>query len=224
MPIIEKFFGTSPFAMLLEHTQKVHECVELLTPLTDALLAGDYDKIEELHNEMSRREHQADEIKNDVRAKLSKAYLMSVRRDDLMLFLAYQDDVADAAEDFAVVLLLRKTKMPEELHEDFRLFVGQIIKVSEHLLNLAQELSVLAESAFTGKEADKFISDIEGIGKEEWEADRLQRRFARHFYDIEDQIDPVSIFFFDKYSISLSAIANSAEKTAKYLRQIIGKG
>jgi predicted phosphate transport protein (TIGR00153 family) len=105
--------------------------VELLRPLTNALLAKDYEKIEELHNQMSKTEHEADQIKTAMRDNISKMYFLSVGRLEFSQFLAYQDDVADAAEDFAVVLLIRKTKLPEELKSDFMNFVEQVISVSE---------------------------------------------------------------------------------------------
>lgn len=221
MNIFTKLIGASPFSLLLEHTRKVHECVQLLQPLTDALLAGDYEKIEALHNEISKKEYEADLIKTSVRDRLSGAHLISVRREDMLRFLSYQDNVADSAEDYAVVLLLRKTTVPEEVTEDFRAFVLQVIRVSEHLLRLAEELSAAVESAFTGVEVTKLNEGVEEIGQEEWKADRLARKFARHFYSIEDQLDPVTIFFLDKYCSRLGDVANSAEKTAKYLRQMV---
>ena len=223
MSVLKRFFAPSPFIQLHEHSKKVHECVELLRPLTDALLTEDYEKIEELHDVMSKTEHEADQIKTKLRDRISKMYFLSVGRLELGQFLSYQDDVADAAEDFAVVLLLRKTKMPKELQEDFMAFVEQVIRVSEHLMNVAEKLSTLAGAAFTGEEAEEVLKSIEAIGQEEWEADRLERRFARRFYGMEKKLDPVTISFLDKYCKRLSAVANNAEKTAKYLRLIIRK-
>ena len=223
MGVLEKFFAPSPFVGLQEHAKKVHECVELLRPLTDALLAENYDKIEELHNLMSKTEHEADQIKTELRDRISSMYLLSVGRLELSQFLAYLDDVADTAEDFAVLLLLRKTKVPEELRTDFVAYVDQVISVSEQLMHLTDKLSTLAEAAFGGEEAREMLKAIEEIGQEEWKADRLERRFARHFYSMEDRIDPVTIMFLDKYCKTLGRVSNNAEKTAKYLRLIIRK-
>lgn len=223
MGVLEKFFAPSPFVGLQEHAKKVHECVELLRPLTDALLAENYDKIEELHNLMSKTEHEADQIKTGLRDRISSMYLLSVGRLELSQFLAYLDDVADTAEDFAVLLLLRKTKVPEELRTDFVAYVDQVISVSEQLMHLTDKLSTLAEAAFGGEEAREMLKAIEEIGQEEWKADRLERRFARHFYSMEDRIDPVTIMFLDKYCKTLGRVSNNAEKTAKYLRLIIRK-
>jgi predicted phosphate transport protein (TIGR00153 family) len=223
MGVLDRFFAPSPFIQLHEHAKKVHECVELIRPLTNALLAEDYEKIEELHNVMSKAEHEADEIKTELRDKLAKLYFLSVGQHELSRFLAYQDDIADAAEDYAVVLFLRKTKIPPELKNDFMAFVEQVISVSEQLLNLESEISTLAEAAFTGKEAENVLEGIKKIGEEEWKADRLGRRFARRFYSMEDKLDPITIIFLDKYCKRLSAISNNAEKTAKFLRVIIRK-
>ena len=223
MKVLDKFFAPSPFIQLHEHSKKVYECVELLRPLANALLEENYEKIEELHNLMSKTEHEADQIKTDLRDRMAKMYFLSVGRSELSRFLAYQDDVADAAEDFSVVLLLRKTKIPEDLKSDFTAFVEQIIKVSEHLMNLAEKLSTLAEAAFSGEEAQEMLAAIEKIGEEEWQADRLERSFARRFYGMEGKLDVMTIIFLEKYCKTLSRIANNAEKTAKYLRLIIRK-
>jgi len=223
MRILSRFFAPSPFVQLHKHSKKVHECVELLRPLAKALLAEDYEKIEELHNVMSKTEHEADQIKTALRDAITKMYFLSVGRSELSRFLAYQDDVADAAEDFAVVLLLRKTKFPEELKADFTAFVERVISVSEQLMNVAEKLSTLAEAAFRGKEAKEVLKAIEKIGEEEWQVDRLERKFARRFYSMEDKIDPITLIFLDKYCKILGGVSNNAEKTAKYLRLIIRK-
>jgi len=223
MGVLSKFFAPSPFVQLHEHSKKVHKCVALLRPLAKALLAEDYEKIEELHNLMSKTEHEADEIKNAVRDSITKMYFLSVGRLELSQFLAYQDDVADAAEDFAVVLLLRKTKLPGELKAEFLAFVEQVIGVSEQLMNIAEKLSTLVGAAFAGKEVKDVLEAIKRIGEDEWKADRLERKLARHFYSMEDKLDPITIVFLEKYCKTLSQVANNAEKTAKYLRLIIRK-
>ena len=223
MGVIDKIFAPSPFKKLHKHSVKVHECVKLLQPLADALLAEEYDKIEQLHNEMSKTEHEADVLKNELRDQIGRLHFLSVGKHELSKFLSYQDDVADEAEDFAVILMLRQTKIPAALREDFLAFVDQIIKVSELLLSLAEKLSTLAEAAFGGKEAEDMLEAIDKIGEEEWKADRMERKFARRFYGMEDEMDPVTVMFLDKYCLALSKIANAAEKTAKYLRLVIRK-
>ncbi len=221
MGLLKNIFGHSPFKSLNQHTQKVHDCVKMIEPMTDALLEKDFDKVENFHNEISRTEHEADILKTELREKIDRIYLLAVEKGELSKFLTYQDSVADAAEDYAVVLNLRRTRIPEELRQELRGFVKQVVKVSEHLLDLANKLSELAESAFAGEEAEKVLKGIDNVGQEEWKTDRLARAFCKHFYSLEENIDPITIFFLDKICNRLGRIANSAEKTAKYLRLII---
>jgi len=221
MSLVKKMFGTSPFGALAEHTKKVHDCVELLRPLVEAFIEGDHVQIERLHHKISQTEHEADEIKNEIRDQISKVFMLSVGRHEVLKFLSAQDDVADAAEDFAVVLRLRKTTLHKDLTEDFRAFVNQVISVSEHLLGVADDLAVLAEVSFEGEHAERVLKTIERISQDEWEADKLQRSFAVHYYEIEEQLDPTTLVFYDRYCQRLGGVANAAEKCAKLLRTLI---
>lgn len=221
MGVLNKFFGTSPFPYLHQHTQKVHQCVELLVPLTEAMFEKDYDKVEELQNQVSKAEHEADVIKAKLRDQLGNLFFLSIGKTQLNKFLTYQDSVADAAEDYAVVLNLRDTEVPEPLQEELREFVKQVVAVSEHLLTIADKLSSLAEVAFSGAKTKKFLENIDVIGQEEWKADKMGRKFSKHVYAMEDNIPPVTVFFLDKMCSRLGIIANSAEKAAKYLHLII---
>ena len=99
MGILSSLFGKSPFGALLEHTTKVHECVKLVRPLTETFLKGDFKKIDDIHNEISKLEHEADLIKTEIRRGLGKSYMLAVERSDLLHFLHTQDEIADTAED-----------------------------------------------------------------------------------------------------------------------------
>ncbi|MCH9023035.1 MAG: DUF47 family protein, partial [Planctomycetes bacterium] len=79
----------------------------------------------------------------------------------------------------------------------------------------------LVGSAFSGPQAERVLEAVGKIGEGEWKADKLARKFAMEYYEIEDQMDPVTILFLDKYCSTLSAVANNAEKAAKFLRLIV---
>jgi uncharacterized protein len=221
MTWLTDLIGKSPYGAIIEHTVKVMECVHMLEPAAQALIDEDYEKLDELHHQMSTSEHEADEIKNEIRKSLSGRVFLSVNRGVINGFLAAQDDVADRAEDFLVVLTLRETKMHPDLKEEFMGFVDKVICTAEGLLVLAQELKDLADTSFSGKEAEKFLNTIDCICENEWETDKLQRRFARHFYSLENEVDPITVFMYDKYCRKLGQVANAAEKAAKYMRIIV---
>jgi predicted phosphate transport protein (TIGR00153 family) len=157
MNIIQELFGKSPFGPLVEHTKKVHECVEMIRPLMEALVNEDYDEIRRLQDKVSRLEYEADTIKHNVREHLPRRYFMPVERVDLEKFISNQDNIADKAEDFAVILTLRKTKLHPAVMDKFFAFVDQIFQVTGTLLTAAVELKNLAEASFSGAEKKSWI-------------------------------------------------------------------
>lgn len=223
MPLIQELFGNSPFGPLLEHTRKVHECIKLVKPLTDALVAEDYDEIHRLQDEVSKLEYEADEIKHEIRENLPRRYFLPVNREELDTFLRCQDKIADAVEDFAIVLMIRKTKLHPELREVFFEFVDQIIRVGQTLMEAAEEMQNLAETSFGGAQARVVLEKIRGLGEEEWKSDRLQRQLCIKMYELESKLDPITLMFYEKFLKTLSSVANEAENTGDLLRMMIVK-
>ncbi len=72
MSIISELFGKSPFGAMVEHTKKVHECVEMIRPLMEALSHEDFLLLRKLHAKVSKLEYEADKIKHEVRGLLSR--------------------------------------------------------------------------------------------------------------------------------------------------------
>lgn len=223
MSLIKQLFGKSPFAPLVEHSKKVHECVKLVRPVMEALIREDHDEVHRLQDQISKLEYEADQIKHEIRDHLPRRYFLPVSREDLDRYLYSQDEIADYAQDFAVVLLIRRTKVHPQLQEEFFEFVDQVTTVSETLMSVAEELVALAEASFTGAEAKSILVRLSGLGEGEWLADRLQRKLSSHVYALEAELDPVTIMFYEKMCQALSGIANAAENTGDRLREMILK-
>ena len=224
MSLISELFGKSPIGPLVEHTKKVHECVKLVRPLLEACIREDYEEIHRLQDAVTKLEYEADKVKHEIRAQLPRRFFLPVSRADLDHFLHCQDEIADAAQDFAVILMIRNTKIHPELVPEFLALLDQVVLVSETLTTAAEEMEALAESSFGGAEADAVLSRISGLGEGEWKADRMQRKLSQHIYRLEKDLDPVTILFYEKILQALSAIANSAENTGDLLRTMIVRG
>ena len=224
MGIIGELFGKSPFGPVVEHTRKVNECVKLVRPLMEAMVADDHAEVHRLQDEVSKLEYEADQIKHEVREHVQRRYFLPVEKGELEHFLKSQDKIADCVEDFAVILLIRETKIHADLRDEMFEFVDQVLKVSSTLMGAALELQNLAETSFGGEESRKVLAHIGSLGEEEWRADRMQRKLAKHVYELEKDLDPVTIAFYEKILHTLSEIANSAENTGDLLRMMIVRG
>ncbi|HIJ79996.1 MAG: TIGR00153 family protein [Desulfobulbaceae bacterium] len=221
MSLISDLFGKSPFGPLVEHSKTVHECVELIQPLLEALIREDYEEIHFLQDKISELEYQADCIKHEVREQLSKRYFMPVDKIELERFVRRQDKVADMVQDFAVILMIRNTKLHPSLHDQFFAFINQIFQVTGLLLNAAVEFQNLAEVSFSGAEARVVLSLLQGIGEEEWKADRLARTLSKSIYKLEGEEETLNIIFYEKMLLALGNIANQAENAGDILRTIL---
>tara|TARA_B100000029_G_scaffold168182_1_gene164364 strand:- start:466 stop:1140 length:675 start_codon:yes stop_codon:yes gene_type:complete len=224
MSLIQQVFGNSPFQPLVEHAGKVHECVELVRPLMQAVVDSDYEEVHRLQDQVSKLEYEADQIKHRIREQLPRRFFLPVSREDLDRFLHCQDNIADGVEDFAVILVIRKTAVHPRLVPAFMEIVGQVVQVSETMYGAAAELISLAETSFEGAEATRILDLISTLGEEEWKADRLQRKLSQQVYEMEDELDPVTISFYEKMQRALSQIADAAENTGDMLRAMIVKG
>lgn len=221
MGILTSLFGKSPFGALIEHTKKVHECVELIQPLIEAMLRNEFDKLEGHHNRIAKLEHEADVIKTEIRRGLGKSYFLPVNRSDLLHFLHTQDEIADAAEDIAVLCTMRDTRIPEVMHEDVLNYVRSAIQMSEQLLRAAESMNDLVESAFGGPEAEKVLMEVDALNRLEWEVDKSARRLLRKMFTIEDQISPIDILLCMKIFKEVGKLANHAENTGEDLALMI---
>ncbi len=223
MSLLKELFGQSPFTALVSHARKVHECVELICPLMEAAVNGDHERIHKLQDQVSKLEYEADQIKNSIREHLPRRYFLPVERSDLDDFLHHIDSVADGVEDFAVVLFIRKTVIHPELTDEFRDFADMVLKLSQMLTEAAEDLENLVEAAFGGAEAKKVLEKIGLLGEQEWRCDRLQRKISIHMYQLENELDPITITFYEKMLRTLGEVANAAENTGEFLRTMIVK-
>ncbi len=224
MRLIQELFGRSPFGPLVAHTKKVHECTKFIRPLIDALIAEDYEEIHRLQDRVSAIEYEADQLKHAIREQLPGRFFLPVEKADLESYLHCQDSIADFVQDFSVVLLIRDTKVHPDLADDFRSFADHVMSVSATLMAAAEQLEMLAETSFGGAEAKAVLEIVNSLGEAEWKADRMQRKISRHIYQLEGELDPVTIMFYEKILGTLSRVANSAENTGDLLRAMIVKG
>ena len=76
---------------------KSHECAANLVPLFQAVMAEDWEKVEQIQQQMAQLENEADKLKKSVRQHLPKSLFLPVPRSDLLDLLSVQDKIANRA-------------------------------------------------------------------------------------------------------------------------------
>ena len=221
MSDMKRMFKVSPFEPLREHLAKVMECVVMVRPMFEALKDGDYAKLESLADDVFKREHQADIIKNDIRQIIPRTFFLPVFRGDLLGYLKLQDDIADEAEDLAVLLTIKRLRWPEPLSDAIFGYVEKVLCVCDKAKALSDHLPALAENNFDPRDVDRATEMIQAIEKAEWEADRLNYTLAKALFAEEDNMKATDIFLWSKVFGELGQLANHAEKIGDRLRRMM---
>ena len=221
IPPLLKLFGKSPFEPLHEHMLKVRECVNKLEILIDAFIENDFGKVNELAEDISRLEHEADIIKNNIREHLPKTFLMPIDRSDILSLLKEQDTVADRAEDLARMLEVRETKLPKELHEDIRGFTNKVIETVAALESATDELKSVLASSFGEREIRRTLKLIREVDRLEWEADKYVLKLLKNLFSIEKNLDPITVLHLERLIHTMDSVADHAENAGDRLRTMI---
>jgi len=221
---IFKIFARSPFEPLTQHLKKCGETAEKVPDLIDALKARDAVRAKETAKQIMWLEHEADEIKHEIRDHLPKTLFLPVDRRDLLHLLSAQDEIADRVEDLAVVATLKpQLPVPAEMIEELDRVVGLVMECVRRALELGDELDALLEASFGGPEAERVYELIKGLGQQEHVADKRQYKLSQKLVEVADQLAPVDLMLWAELIKNLGRIANSSERYSKELRNILAK-
>jgi len=220
---IASLFGHSPFKPVQKHMVVVSGCVAEVPALFEALITGDKAAIEKSKEVIFAKEHEADIIKNDLRAHLPRSMFMPVDRRDLLELLGMQDSIADTAQDIAGLLVERDMQVPPGMADDLRRLVSRCVDAVDQAGIIIGELDELVETGFSGREADTVTAMIEKLNLIEDDTDKLGMALSRTLFAQEDNLKPVAVIFWYELIQWIGDLADYAEKVGDRLRLLIAR-
>jgi len=220
MPLISSLFGRSPIRPMQQHMEAAVACAREVLPLVEAMAAGDTAAIAERRTEISRLEHEADEIKNEIRSNLPRRFFMAVSRRDMLEILDHQDSIADRAQDIAELAEIRSMKIPEPLREPIFELVRRVIVTCEQAERVINRLDELVETGFGEGEVARVEEMISAVNREESETDAVAERCLRTLFAIEDELG-VSTLFWYRIIQWIAQMADFAERVGNRLRLLL---
>jgi predicted phosphate transport protein (TIGR00153 family) len=211
-------FGQSPFAPLHNHMNIAVSCVHLLPSLFEKVKTGDQAAVNEIAENISRQEHLADLAKNEIRNHLPKGLFLPIDKSSLLEILSLQDQIADKAEDIAVLTTLKPLPVLKPFWIPFLDFLTQNRAAVDAAHQLIKELHNLLESSFGGVEAEKVRAMVDHVAFQEHQADLLQRNLLRQFFSSEEGLTLSTFHLWERIFESTASLSNVAEKLAHRLR------
>ncbi|MDP6855067.1 MAG: DUF47 family protein, partial [Arenicellales bacterium] len=101
MAWIDKLVGKSPIKPMQKHMHVAVLCAREVLPLLEAMATGDDEAVRDHRAEIDRLEHEADQIKHEIRSHTPRRFMMALDRRTMLEILDYQDSIADVTQDIA---------------------------------------------------------------------------------------------------------------------------
>jgi len=217
---IDKLVSKSPIKPMQQHMGVAVLCAREILPLLDAMADGNIEGIRDRRGEIDRLEHEADQIKHEIRAHTPKKFLMALDRRIILEILDYQDSIADTAQDIAELADQRNMHLPEPLIEPVRALARSVVAACEQGQRIIDELDELVETGFGESEMRRVDEMIRELNRLESETDRQLDAASRKLFSIENDLGVATIFWHQVLR-QIARLADLAERVGNRLRLLM---
>ena len=219
---MDKLVGRSPIRPMQEHMNAAVDCARQIMPLMEAMAAADDAGIRTHRAEIDRLEHQADEIKHDIRSNMPRRLMMAMERRDLLDILDCQDSIADVTQDIAELVDQRGMHLPEGLVGPFIALAERTVAACEQGKKVIDELDALIETGFGDREVARVESMISELGRIESETDKLLDTACRKLFGMESELGVATVYW-HQLLLWIADLADFAERVGNRLRLLIAR-
>lgn len=219
--VLANIFGASPVQPLEKHIDIAFRCAKQLRGFFAATVDGDWEKAGEFRAEIEQLEHEADDLKKEIRLRLPKSLFMPVPREDLLELLLVQDKIANRTKDVSGIVLGRRMRVPEQIADQFLEFVDRNIDAAKQARKSVRELDELFTAGFRGAE----VALVEGLLEEldciETDTDDKQQALRAALFKIEETLNPIDAVFMYQVIELIGEIADMAERVGRRLELLL---
>ena len=219
--VLANIFGTSPVQPLEQHIEIAYRCARQLREFFSAAIAGDWDKATAARETIDALEHEADNLKKEIRLHLPKSLFMPVPREDLLELLLVQDKIANRTKDVSGLVLGRQLEIPAPIAAQFQEFVDRNIDAAKQARKSVRELDELFTAGFRGAEVDLVAGLIEELDQIETDTDEKQAALRAALFEIEKTLNPIDAIFMYQVIELTGEIADMAERVGRRLELLL---
>ncbi len=219
--MLANIFGSSPVVPLEKHVHIAYKCTRELDGFFVAAIAENWAKASKSRDRITSLEHEADDLKKQIRLGLPKSLFMPVPREDLLELLLVQDKMANRTKDVSGIVLGRKMVIPPSIADEFLEFVRRNIDAAKQARKSVRELNELFTSGFRGAEVTLVVSLVEELDQIETDTDDRQAALRLSLFGLEKDLNPVDIMFLYKVIELTGEIADMAERVGRRLELLL---
>lgn len=219
--MLANIFGASPVQPLEKHVEIAYRCTKELNNFFAAVVKNDWEGASAVRENIAALEHEADDLKKEIRLHLPKSLFMPVPREDLLELLLVQDKMANRAKDVSGLVLGRRMEIPDVIADDFLEFVRRNVDAAKQARKSVRELDELFTSGFRGAEVTLVEALIEELDQIETDTDDRQAELRAALFQIESSLEPVNVMFLYRVIELTGEIADMAERVGRRLELLL---
>ena len=218
---LSNLFGRSPIKPMQEHMAVAIKAAGQLVGFFEAVTDGNWVLAGEIQQQVVKYEHEADDIKKQLRLHLPKSLFLPVPRTDLLELLTMQDRIPNRAKDIAGIIMGRKMTIPASMQDQMNEFVRASVAAAEQALTAINELDELLETGFSGRELTVVENMIKELDELEEKADHLEIGVRTSLFALEAQLPPVDVMYLYNIIDWVGDIANRAHDVGGRLQLLL---
>lgn len=219
--MLANIFGSSPVFPIEKHMGIAFDCAKQLRGFFAAVVAGNWDEASAMRAKIVDLEHEADQVKKEIRLHLPKGLFMPVPREDLLELLLAQDKIANRTREVSGIVMGRRMKIPQSIAAPFIEFVDRNVDAAKQARKSVRELDELFTAGFRGAEVKLVTTMIEELDRIETETDDLQVALRAALFKIESDMNPIDAVFMYRVIDLTGEIADMAERVGRRLELLL---
>jgi predicted phosphate transport protein (TIGR00153 family) len=214
----------SPFKPLSEHAEKVRLTVWKMSDAVNVYVeGGDQAKVEALYAEISELEHDADNVKHEIRQHPPSSRNMPVDRADTLSYLKQQDDVANSAETVAQIMTIKAASMPPAIKEAILRLNKEVLKTVEEHVSASGKIITVLDTTFSPDEIQEAQNLIHKVDAQKHKVDVTRLEAMKAIYGHEKELGPTDVFHLLTLVREMGWVAEHAESSSNRLRLMIAR-
>ncbi|WP_040975647.1 TIGR00153 family protein [Necropsobacter massiliensis] len=216
-------FAHSPLKPLQQHSDKVTECCSFLVQFFEYTFENDWQNAEQVRQQISEAERQADALKREIRLKLPRGLFMPIDRTDLLELVTQQDKLANYAKDIAGRMIGRQFSFPTEMQDEFMRYVCRSLDATVQAHKVINEMDELLETGFKGRELTFVNNMIQALDDIEDDTDQMQIKLRLMLRGVEDRYNPIDVMFLYKILEWIGVLADQAQRVGSRIELMLAR-
>ncbi len=213
----------SPVKPMLEHALIAGNCVDELGVFVAALSENDWSSAVKSRERIVELEHQADDLKREIRGHLPKSLFLPVPRADLLDLIRLVDQLPNTAKDISGLMTGRKMRIPDGIRVSFTDFVTKAVGTARQASASVERLDDVFGAAFRGEVAKTLGVLVRELDTLEHETDEAEIIVRAELLAVENDLTPIEVVFLYEVVKEIGELADRAQQVGHRLLMLVAK-